>query len=60
MTENDYNKHLCEALSTETRNSSAACNYELYQEATAEERLKEEIETFKGNLSIQSCKLKLI
>ena len=37
----------------------AACNYELHQEA-AEERLKEEMETFKGNLSIQSCKLKLI
>ena len=38
----------------------AACNYELHQEATAEEKLKEEMETFKGNLSIQSCKFKLI
>ena len=35
----------------------AAYSYELLQEATAKEKLKAEMEIFKGNLSIQSCKL---
>ena len=38
----------------------AAYNCELHQEATTKEKLKAEMEIFKGNLSIQSCKLKLI
>ena len=41
-------------------NQLAAYNCELHQEATAKEKLKAEMEIFKGNLSIQSCKLKLI
>ena len=38
----------------------AAYNCKLHQEATAKENLKAEMEIFKGNLSIQSCQLKLI
>ena len=38
----------------------AAYNCKLHQEATAKEKLKAEMEIFKGNLSIQSCKLKFI
>ena len=36
----------------------AAFSYELHQEATAKENLKEELETYRGSLSIQSSKVK--
>ena len=35
----------------------AAYSYKLHQEATAKEKLKAEMEIFKGNLSIRSHKL---
>ena len=36
----------------------AAYNYELHQETAAKEKLKAEMEIFKGNFSLQPCKLK--
>ena len=38
----------------------AAYNYELHQEVTAKEKLKAEMETFKGKFRTQSCKLTLV